>query len=139
MKPKEALVKDGFLPAGAENKRGRLSADAIARCEALVSQGWKIDGYESKADNTVAKVKVPTGVKEVADIGDPIHDEREWSAYVTVGDKTQTVDMRTCCNLCGRSSLTYCPHPEPQVFVDFDQSAVVSFKQRNKPLVRRWW
>lgn len=139
MKPKEALVKDGFLPAGAENKRGRLSADAIARCMELAAQGVKIEGYESKSDNTVAKVKIATGVKEIADIGDPIHDEREWEAYITVDGKTESVDMRKCCNLCGRTSLTYCPHPEPQVFVDFDQSAVVSFKQRRVPLVRRWW
>lgn len=45
MKPKVALVKDGFLPAGSENKRGRLSGAAIERLKELAAAGQKIEGY----------------------------------------------------------------------------------------------
>jgi hypothetical protein len=142
MKPKEALVKDGFLPPGSENVRGRLSGAAIDRCKELAANGWTIEGYQSKSGNTgvavVEKVKVVTGAKEIADIGDPIHDENEWEAYITVDDKRETVDMRKCCNQC-QASLTYCPHPYPTIFLDYNAEAVVSFKQRTSPLVRRWW
>lgn len=142
MKPKHALVKDGFLPAGSENTRGRLSGAAIERCKELAAQGWEIEGYvtsKSKSPDaapTVEKVKVQAGVKEVADIGPMLRDESYWTAYANVNGKTQTVGMRTVCNNC-HNSLTYCPCKSPVVNfghlsgVDTDCTAVVNFKPRN--------
>lgn len=138
MKPKAALVKDGFLPAGSELKRGRLSADAINRCKELASQGWQIDGYEvSSTANTepvVNKVKVATGAKEIADIGEPFRHEDAWTAHSTMGE----VGMRTVCNNC-RCSLTYCPCPHPVVNLDHETVGVVVFKSRTVPLPAKRW
>ena len=133
MKPKEALVKDGFLPPGSENRRGRLSADAIDRCKALAAQGWKIEGYEVSSSNSTApvveKVKVATGEKTIADIPDyPLRDESMWEAYANHNGLVK-IGMRTVCNNCG-CSLTYCPCKSPMVWVDHEHQCVVNFKTR---------
>lgn len=145
IKPKVALVKDGFLPAGSENKRGRLSAAAIERCKVLaapVSQGgkgWQIEGYESKSTTpdavaTVEKVKVTTGATTIADIGEAFHHEEAWQAFTSEGE----VGMRTVCNTC-KSSLTYCPCQHPVVNIDHMRVGVVSFKPRTTPLPAKRW
>lgn len=138
LKPKVALVKDGFLPAGSENKRGRLSAAAIERCKELAASGMKIEGYESKVSNTgeaptVEKVKVSNS-STVADIGEPFHHEEAYQAFTSEGE----VGMRTVCNNC-KCSLTYCPCPKPVVNLDHERTGVVFFKPRTVPLnVKRW-
>ena len=133
MKPKVALVKDGFLPAGSENKRGRLSGEAIARCKTLAAQGWAIEGYEvskstnsSKADTapTVEKVKVAASGKEIADIGEPTRDEKSLAAYAD-GKK---IGMREVCR-CG-ASFTYCRCSEPMIRAGGDRMVVVYFRDR---------
>lgn len=135
MKPKVALVKDGFLPAGSENKRGRLSADAINRCKELAAKGWQIEGYEvSKTEKSadapkVEKVKVSTGAKEIADIGNPLRDESVWEAYGNHNGEVKPIGMRTVCNTC-HCSLTYCPCKSPVVWIDYDAAVVVNFKPR---------
>ena len=130
MKPKDALVKDGFLPEGSQNKRGRLSAAAIARCTELASQGWQIDGYvtsqSASQDAPVVKKVAQSNVKEVADIGEPYRDENYWTASAD----GHPVGMRTVDNVCG-NSLTYCPCPHPRVWVDFDHEAVVQFSPKS--------
>ena len=136
MKPKAALVKSGFLPAGSENKRGRMSAAAIAECERLVSEeGYQIEGFSLTAQPTgstepreVERVKPDNGAKVIADIGAPLRDERQWTAYCNV-DGIHTVGMRTVCNVCG-NSLTYCPCRSPRVWVDHTREALVNFKPR---------
>lgn len=142
MKPKEALVKDGFLPPGSENVRGRLSGAAIERCKELAAQGWNIEGYQSKAGEsgvaTVEKVKVATGSKEIADIGHPIHDEYEWEAYGNDGGVVKDIGMRTVCLNCN-SSLTYCPCKTPRVWLDFDRTVLVNFRLRRTPLSNKRW
>jgi hypothetical protein len=129
MKPKEALVKDGFLPPGSENIRGRMSKDAIARCEQLASQGWQIDGFQvKKSSDTAAPVEVervkvdPTSIPDVPDQTRP---EQSWTAHTSEGE----VGMRTVCNVC-RNSLTYCFCPVPKVWIDHQTEAAVYFKQR---------
>jgi hypothetical protein len=135
MKPKHALVKDGFLPAGSENKKGRLSGAAIERCKELASTGWEIEGYsvsdtpDSSGAAVVEKVKVVTGEKTIADIGNPARDESMWEAYANVNGKIVPVGMRTVDNSCG-NSLTYCFCRTPVVNVDYDAVAVVNFKPR---------
>lgn len=127
MKPKEALVKDGFLPKGSENTRGRMSRDAIARCEELASKGWQIDGFSvtKSSDNskpdTVARIK--TDPNSVAEIPNPTRDESAMNAY----SGTVKVGMRTVCNNC-RRSLTYCLCESPRVWLDHETQGIVYFK-----------
>lgn len=126
MKPKVALVKDGFLPPGSENVRGRLSGKAIERCEALAAQGWDIDGYQvSKTSNSTAPVvlKVKTDSNTIADVPEPTRFESDWTAWVG----KQPIGMRTVCNNC-RCSLTYCPCESPRVWLDHETQGVVYFK-----------
>ena len=133
MKPKVALVKDGFLPAGAENQRGRLSAAAIARCQELVSKGWDIDGFvTTKAvvtgitDDPALPLKVErvkSDPNAVVDIPEPTRDEKSLTAHSTNGK----VGMRTVCNNC-RRSLTYCLCESPKVWLDHQTEGVVVFK-----------
>ena len=127
MKPKSALVKDGFLPVGSENKRGRLSAAAIKRCEELAAQGWKIDGFtaEKVADETKVKKTAKPDPNRVVDVPDEARAESLWRAYAD----EKEIGMRTVCNNCG-NSLTYCRDRTPVVWVDHDRQAVVSFKPR---------
>lgn len=136
MKPKVALVKDGFLPEGSENKRGRLSGEAIERCKALAAQGWAIDGYSVSEESTptapvVEKVKADPNA--VADVPDQSRSETDWQAHTDTGK----VGMRTVCNVC-RNSLTYCWCPHPVVWVDAGVESVVEFKPRTTP-IPRWW
>lgn len=136
MKPKVALVKDGFLPAGSENKRGRLSGAAIERLKELASQGWAIDGYTvtkpTAATEKPAVEKVTVDPNRIADVPDESRPEDEWQAFTTAGE----VSMRTVCNIC-HSSLTYCHDTLPRVWVDFETEGVVSFKPRTEPIKRK--
>lgn len=136
MKPKEALVKDGFLPKGAENKRGRLSGAAIDRCKELAGQGWSIEGYEVSQSTTstgpiVDKVKVDPN--RIFDVPDVARDEDMWSAHTSEGE----VGMRTVDNGCG-NSLNYCRCQHPRVWIDHETEGVVVFKPRTTPLKKRW-
>lgn len=142
MKPKDALVKDGFLPKGSENKRGRLSRDAIERCKTLASQGWDIEGYAVSQSTgpvgtpaTVTKTKVETGVKVIADIGNPTRDETQVIAKVN----GKTVGMRDVCT-CG-NSFTYCWCENPTAWVDGTGPYPVTFHSRpaTAPLPNKFW
>ncbi len=106
MKPKEALIKDGFLPANAGG-RGRLSLAGIERCKELVAQGWVIEGYAaapvsvkdttSPAAPKVVKAAKPVNVKEVLDF--TIFYERDEHKAVGVNDG-KTYGMAEVCNIC---------------------------------------
>lgn len=142
MKPKEALVKDGFLPSGSENKRGRLSGAAIERCKELAGQGWQIEGYEvsrstgpSESAPTVSKVKVETGVKVIADIGNPTRDEKVLIAKAN----GRTLGMRDVCT-CG-NSFTYCWCDTPTAWVDGNGPYAVTFHPRptHVPIPGKFW
>lgn len=139
IKPKVALVKDGFLPPGSENKRGRLSGAAIERCKELAAKGMKIEGYETSRSSSpesvpvVNKVQVST-TSTIADIGEPFRHEEAYQAFTSEGE----VGMRTVCNNC-HSSLTYCPCTHPVVNIDHDQTGVVYFKPRKSPLPAKRW
>lgn len=130
MKPKVALVKDGFLPQGAENQRGRMSAAAIARCQELAQQGWQIDGFAVSKSADTSKpdtvVRVKTDPNEVVDIPEPTRDEKSLTAHSTNGK----VGMRTVCNNC-RRSLTYCLCESPKVWLDHETEGVVVFKVKH--------
>lgn len=138
MKPKVALVKDGFLPAGSENKRGRLSLDAINRLKTLAGQGWDIEGYSvSKATAVSEKPvveKVSVDPNRIADVPDESRYENDWQAFVNDAE----IGMRTVCNVC-KSSLTYCRCQFPRVWVDFDTEGVVNFKPRTTPINPKRW
>lgn len=127
MKPKEALVKDGFLPPGSENKRGRLSGEAIERCKALAAQGWRIEGYEvsqsAKTDESpVVKKVAASDPNRIPDVPEPFRDEDSVQAMAG----TTKIGNRTVCNIC-RSSLMYCPCPSPRVWLDHETEVVVHF------------
>jgi len=127
MKPKAALVKDGFLPPGSENVRGRLSGAAISRCEELAAKGWKIDGFmASSQTKTVVRVPKPDP-ERVFDIPDETRNESYWRAFAGDGE----IGMRTVCLRCN-SSLTYCPCPSPVVWLDFQTQGTVTFKPRKE-------
>lgn len=124
MKPKIALVKDGFLPPGSENVRGRLSAAAIDRLKELASQGWNIDGYSvSKSEDSVTVERVASNPNEVAEPRPEIRSEKEWRVVTS----RKHTGMRNCCATCG-ASYTHCPCPQPTAWVDYATREVVSFK-----------
>lgn len=144
MKPKVALVKDGFLPAGSENKRGRLSGEAKSRLAELASQGWQIEGY-SDAPVSPAKPTASTPKREpaaestgVVDVPEPYRDENSVEAFYMDGDRAMPVGMRHVCNTCG-SSLTHCPCPTPKIWHGSNVEFLVEFKSRTKPLSKKWW
>lgn len=130
MKPKVALVKDGFLPAGSENTRGRMSKAAIARCEELAAQGVVIDGFTAKKSADTSKPVIVTREKtdpnRIADVPDALRDDREFQAFVTDKGKTVEIGNRTVCNGC-HSSLSYCPCSQPRVWLDHERESVVTF------------
>lgn len=138
IKPKVALVRDGFLPAGSENKRGRLSGAAIDRLKELAGKGWDIEGYTvSKSSDSTAppKVeKVSVDPNRLVDVPDESRPEESWRAFTSEGE----VGMRTVCNLC-HSSLTYCHCPHPRVWLDFQTEGVVYFKPRTSPVPNKRW
>ena len=138
LKPKAALVKSGFLPAGSENQRGRMSAAMDAECQRLVAnEGYSIIGYEAvkpslsltKSDGPapiLVKKSATADPSRIADVPEPSRDERDWTATAEVEGKTVPVGMRTVDNLC-RNSLTYCRCAEPRVWVSHTREAVVYF------------
>lgn len=150
IRPKEWLVKNGHLPAGSENARGRISRENIALIEAAVASGVDILGYSrSGPASTVEPPKVERAAAQpatvVADIGDPTHPElerREGGLYLREAFAgTVNVGMRTVCNNCKRS-LTYCLCESPKVWVDHSTESVVNFRTRKVPddyRVNRWW
>lgn len=129
IKPKVALVQDGFLPKGSENKRGRLSQAAKERLAELASGGMDIEGYtvtkssDSSKPDKVERVSVDPN--RILDVPDEARSEDDWTAHTVNGQ----IGIRTVCNLC-KSSLTYCHCPRPQVWLDHEQEGVVFFKPR---------
>lgn len=144
MKPKDALIKDGF--PGVTAGRGRLSLAAKTRCAELAAQGWDIDGYSStpapvvKATKAVDKPEPVTpkpgltpvegstagrgNQKVVMDIPDERYPEADFKAYA--GGKQ--IGMRTACNTCG-NALTHNVCALPRVWVDFETEADVEFRR----------
>lgn len=143
MKPKNALVKDGFLPAGSENKRGRLSKAATERLKELAAKGWDIEGFsvtKSVTPDTAPTVtRVPVEGKTLESIPDQRRDENDWQASALNRDgKRVEIDMRAVCHNCG-SSFTYCYCPESTFTLDYDFPVVVRFTPRTTPLPTRRW
>lgn len=117
MKPKVALVKDGFLPAGSENVRGRLSGAAIQRCMELAAEGWDIEGYAAKGsvaegNREVAKVAAPVGEKVIADI--VYRFPLDTPATAEYDGHKVSVSMKEACGNC-RVSLVCCSCGQPNV------------------------
>lgn len=116
MKPKAALVKDGFLPKGSENKRGRMSGAGIERCQYLVDhEDYSIEGFAKSSASgkpasetskpEIVRVKPESG--RMLDVPDMRRDERDWTASITVDGKTVEPGFRIVCNGCG-NSLGWC-------------------------------
>lgn len=140
MKPKAALVKDGFLPAGSENKRGRMSGPAIERCQHLVDhEGYAIEGFakSSAAGKPAVEsakpeiVRVKTDANRLVDVPDPLRDSRDWT-LVRASDKKpiHAVGMRNVCEGCG-NSFTYCPCSVPK-FLDNTGPVPVEFRMKQQ-------
>jgi hypothetical protein len=109
--PKQALIDDGF--PGVKAGKGRLSADAIARCKELAASGVRIKGYElvtapegaTNPEPTVKKVK-PQASDAIADLPPMRYDEGKFKAVSDVPIYGRTVHgMREVCQC--RSSLSY--------------------------------
>lgn len=136
MKPKQALVKDGFLPAGSENQRGRMSGKAIERCQYLVDhEGYTIEGFaKSGASGKPAAesakpeiVRVKTDPNRLVDVPDALRDSRDWTLVrKDTGKPIHAVGMRNVCEGC-KSSFTYCPCPVP-TFLDNTGPVPVEFR-----------
>lgn len=141
MKKKEWLVKNGYLPKGSENVRGRLSGEHVALIEAAVAGGEHIEGFSVVSKPTAATDK-PTTVERVKH-ADTIADTPEETVpeqfnIAMVGDKV--IGNRTVCDVCKRS-LNFHICQSPRV-MDNGVSSVVSFKPRpNAENYRpnRWW
>lgn len=134
LKPKQWLVQNGHMPAGSENRRGRLSREHIALITAAVASGAAIEGYSAVP---VVEKPAPATRKPVVesarvfDMPDIARDERTTEAYRFEDGKAVSIGMRTVDNVCG-NSLTYCRCEQPRVWVDHTREAMVLFK----PLVR---
>lgn len=130
LKPKVALVKDGFLPAGSENKRGRLSLAAIERLKVLAANGVAIEGYSVSKPSDSTAAPVVTRVKHDPNvIAELIPQTRGEDLIPMVNGKVWPIGIKGCCNTC-KVSLTHCPCPSPKVWLDFQTEAVVTFKPR---------
>lgn len=138
MKPKQALVKDGFLPKGSENKRGRMSGAAIERCQYLVDhEGYTIEGFaKSSASGKPALetakpeiVRVKTDANRMLDVPDALRSDKDWTLVRKDTRKPiHAVGMRNVCQGCG-SSFTYCPCSTP-TFLDNTGVIAVEFRQK---------
>jgi hypothetical protein len=122
MSPKDALRKFNDANPTKTIKfsegRGRLSREAVTKCEELVASGWTITGYVSKPVSTKTSSTVPVAqeVSRVKATNEKIvqefvikYDEKMYNAV----DKTGKVwSMRNACNLCGVSLVqNHCEHP----------------------------
>ena len=125
MKPKHALVKDGFLPKGSENVRGRLSLAAKNRLAELVAMGWDIEGFSINKATAAVEKRPKNDPNTVIDIPDESRSEFLWRAYAG----GREIGMRTACNTC-KASLTYCRCQSPRVWLDYDREVMVVFKPR---------
>lgn len=130
MKPKEWLKENGHIK---EVGRGRMSVAHIALIKDAVSKGVEIEGYSSskptaQTDKPTVERTPKTPTTGMIDCPDPLRDSRD---FVVVrrdnGKPIPNVGPATVCNGC-HSSLTYCPCPEPRVWLDHEREAVVSFK-----------
>lgn len=127
MKPKDALIRDGF--PGVKAGKGRLSLEAKERLKVLAAEGWNIDGYSvTKATEakpaTVVQTKPANGPKVIADIPDETRNESLWTAHVPGGKR---IGMREVCVNCSQS-FTYCPCPTPRFNLDYKTVVDVDFK-----------
>ena len=105
MKPKEALIKDGF--PGVVAGRGRLSSDAKDRCKELAGMGWDIEGYSAEKSTTgeiTVKTVKPTAKQIISDFT-IMWPEDEFVAVELLSGKKRS--MREACNPC-RRSLVQC-------------------------------
>jgi hypothetical protein len=138
MKPKQALVKDGFLPKGSENGRGRLSVKGAERCQYLVDhEGYTIDGFaKSSASGKPAVesakpeiVRVKTDPNRLVDVPDALRSDKDWTLVrKSDGKPIHAVGMRNICEGCG-SSFTYCPCRVP-TFLDNTGPVPVEFRMK---------
>jgi hypothetical protein len=137
MRPKEWLVKNGHLPAGSENARGRLSRENIERIEAAVAAGANIEGYSRTAASEAKPAKVER--TESTMLGEtPQETVPEKYNVALVGDKV--IGNRTVCDVCKRS-LNFHICDSPTVMYKGTPS-VVRFKSRPNPETyrpNRWW
>ena len=140
MRPKEWLVKNGHLPEGSENARGRLSRENIARIEAAVAAGANIEGYSRQGvASTVEPPKVTKTTVAAEGIGETPQEtvpEKYNVAYVG----NQVIGNRTVCDNCHRS-LNFHICGSPKVMYNGVPS-VVEFKSRPNPEAyrpNRWW
>lgn len=130
---KAALVWAKLLP---EDKAGRGKPSKLMQEQGdmLVSQhGYLIKGREAVKASTstaapaaVQRVKVQVG-KQIPDLPDKMRDEN--LVPIMPNGKVWPMGIKGICNLCG-NSLTYCPHPAPKVWLDFQTEGMVTFKGR---------
>lgn len=129
----ELSIKDALVFAGLLDKskagRGKPSrlmqeqADMLVTEHAYRIKGRTVDKSSTSTAPTVQRVKAAVG-KVISDIPDQM---RGIDLIPYVEGKPWKMGIAGCCNLCG-NSLTYCPHPEPVVWVDFDRESVVTFR-----------
>lgn len=124
MKPKVALVKAGFLPAGSENVRGRLSLAAIEKCKELAAEGWQIEGYATsqtkdiksgESKTVVTKEKVIHNSSEVVEPRYRFGQDAV-NTHEAVTRDGRVYDMRQACR-CGYS-LNGCMCNEPAILTE---------------------
>lgn len=139
MKPKEALVKDGFLPKGSENTRGRLSLAAKARIAELKAAGWDIEdgtgpvARKTEAVKTTGKTE-PKSTKTytgIVDVPEPAREKGTFTALSQTGKSPMSGDLSVCVNPGCNSSLTYCRCAEPRAFTDWETVEVIYFSPVN--------
>lgn len=139
MRPKEWLVKNGHLPAGSENARGRISASNIELIKAAVAEGVSIEGYS--VSKPMASTDKPVTVSRTAETTGVIENPEETvpERYNIAMVGNEVIGNRTVCDVC-RRSLNYHICSSPRVMYNGVQS-VVTFKPRPNPekFQNRWW
>lgn len=108
MRPKDALIKDGF--PGVTAGRGRLSAAAKSRLQELANQGWSIDGYSSGKAVAEVRAKVAADPKVVQEF------TIFWSVdeYRAVETDGKVRSMAEVCRNC-HVSLVQCHCGDPYI------------------------
>jgi hypothetical protein len=136
MRPKAALVKDGFTEptgkkwvTGDEDKRGRLSLAAHKRLSELKAKGWVIDNgapVKPVKDTPVTK-KSRTVKQDVTGVVDHRPEVRDPKTYRAVTASGVDVGAKYVCNAC-HSSFNFCLCPEPRAWAEYDREETVYFQ-----------
>lgn len=132
MKPKEWLFQNGHIESIG---RGRLAAhhkalieEALSKDSSLHIEGFSVTTVATAQTEGKKAERTPKESTGILDVPDPLRDARDFTLVLRdTGKPVPGLGMKNVCNGC-HNSFTYCPCPNPRVWVDADIESVVSFK-----------